>query len=72
MQLLNDCQTLEPSRLVSFSKYIYKKTYNILNKMLYKTFEGKSIEILRNNFKDDKSYYTAIMKAKGFNQRENK
>jgi hypothetical protein len=28
--------------------------------------DGKSIEIMRNNFKDDKSYYLAIMKAKGF------
>ena len=37
--------------------------------MLYKTFEGKSIEILRSNYKDDKSYYMAIMKAKGINQK---
>jgi hypothetical protein len=34
--------------------------------MLYKTSEGKNIEILRMNYKDDKSYYIAIMKAKGF------
>lgn len=40
--------------------------------MLYKTVDGKTIEILRTNYKDDKSYYISIMKAKGFNQRENK
>ena len=33
--------------------------------MLYKTSDGKVIEILRKNYKDDKSYYMAIMKAKG-------
>ena len=33
--------------------------------MLYKTSDGKMIEILRANYKDDKSYYLAIMKAKG-------
>jgi hypothetical protein len=37
--------------------------------MLYKTSEGKNIEIMRSNYKDDKSYYTAIMKAKGINQK---
>ena len=37
--------------------------------MLYKTSQGKSIEILRSNYKDDKSYYMAIMKAKGINQK---
>ncbi len=40
--------------------------------MLYKTSEGKNIEIVRSNYKDDTSYYTAIMKAKGINQKENK
>lgn len=34
--------------------------------MLYKTCDGKMIEILRVNYKDDKTYYIAIMKAKGF------
>ena len=34
--------------------------------MLYKSFDGKNVEILRSNFKDDKTYYLAIMKAKGF------
>ncbi len=34
--------------------------------MIYKSSDGKNIEILRNNYKDDKSYYIAIMKAKGF------
>ncbi len=34
--------------------------------MLYKTSDGKMIEIMRTNYKDDKSYYMAIMKAKGF------
>ena len=34
--------------------------------MLYKTAEGKMIEILRKNYKDDKAYYLAILKAKGF------
>ncbi len=33
--------------------------------MLFKTIDGKVVEILRANFKDDKSYYTAILKAKG-------
>jgi len=33
--------------------------------MLYKTSDGKNIEIMRTNYKDDKSYYMAIMKAKG-------
>ena len=40
--------------------------------MLYKTSDGKMIEIMRTNYKDDKSYYMAIMKAKGFNQTANK
>ena len=34
--------------------------------MLYKTIEGKNVEILRANYKDDKSYYMAIIKAKGY------
>ena len=34
--------------------------------MLYKISEGKYIEILRSNYKDDKSYFTTILKAKGF------
>ncbi len=34
--------------------------------MIYKTLDGKTIEIMRNNYKDDKSYYLSIMKAKGF------
>jgi hypothetical protein len=34
--------------------------------MLYKSSEGKNIEILRVNYKDDKSYYLAILQAKGF------
>ena len=33
--------------------------------MLYKMSDGKVIEIMRANYKDDKSYYLAIMKAKG-------
>ena len=37
--------------------------------MLYKTNDGKNIEIMRSNYKDDISYYTAIMKAKGINQK---
>ena len=32
--------------------------------MLYKTAEGKYVEILRSSYKDDKSYYAAIIKAK--------
>jgi hypothetical protein len=40
--------------------------------MLYKTSDGKNIEIMRSNYKDDKSYYMAILKAKGINQKENK
>ncbi len=34
--------------------------------MLYKSNEGKNIEIVRSNYKDDKAYYLAILKAKGF------
>ena len=34
--------------------------------MLYKTPEGKYVEILRINYKDDNSFYRAILKAKGF------
>jgi hypothetical protein len=34
--------------------------------MLYKSKEGKNVEILRSNYKDDKSYFSAILKAKGF------
>lgn len=34
--------------------------------MLYKSADGKNIEIMRNTYKDDKTYYIAIMKAKGF------
>ncbi len=34
--------------------------------MLYKSVDGKNVEIIRNNYKDDKTYYLAIMKAKGF------
>jgi hypothetical protein len=34
--------------------------------MLYKSVDGKNIEIMRSQYKDDKSYYTAILKAKGF------
>lgn len=33
--------------------------------MLYKSTDGKSIEVMRFNYKDDKSYYLAILKAKG-------
>ena len=41
--------------------------------MLYKSIDGKTIEIVRLNYKDDHSYYTAILKAKGFtNQIVNK
>ena len=36
---------------------------------LCKTNDGKNIEIMRSNYKDDISYYTAIMKAKGINQK---
>jgi hypothetical protein len=32
--------------------------------MLYKTHDGKTVEILRSNYIDDKSYYLAILKAK--------
>jgi hypothetical protein len=35
--------------------------------MLYKTIDGKNVEILRIDYKDDKSYYMAILKAKGYN-----
>jgi hypothetical protein len=38
--------------------------------MLYKTSDGKMIEILRKSYKDDKSFYLAIMKAKGFQSKE--
>ena len=34
--------------------------------MLYKTPDGKLIEIMRTNYKDEKTYYMAIMKAKGY------
>jgi hypothetical protein len=34
--------------------------------MLYKTIDGKTVEIMRLNYKDDKSYYMAIIKAKGY------
>ena len=34
--------------------------------MLFKTSDGKIIEILRSNYSDDKSYYMAIMKIKGY------
>ncbi len=39
--------------------------------MLYKAVDGKNVEILRIHYKDDKAYYMAIMKAKGYltNQR---
>jgi len=37
--------------------------------MLYKAADGKNIEILRINYKDDTSYYIAIMKAKGLYQK---
>jgi|688.fasta_scaffold2893605_2 hypothetical protein len=37
--------------------------------MLYKTIDGKNVEILRMNYKDDRSYYIAIMKAKGYYQK---
>jgi len=36
--------------------------------MLYKSVEGKIVEIIRTNYKDDKAYYLAILKAKGFYQ----
>ena len=40
--------------------------------MLYKTIDGcKYLEILRMNYKDDKSYYIAILKAKGYPLPEN-
>jgi hypothetical protein len=32
--------------------------------MLYKTADGKLIEILRKNYKDDVAYYNAIMDIK--------
>ena len=34
--------------------------------MLFKTIDGKSVEILRTNYSDDKYYYMAIMKIKGY------
>jgi hypothetical protein len=34
--------------------------------MLYKTNDGKHVELLRVNFKDDTAYYMAILKAKGY------
>lgn len=42
--------------------------------MLYKATDGKSVEIMRLNYKDDKTYYLAILKAKGLftNQTVNK
>jgi hypothetical protein len=37
--------------------------------MIYKTVDGKNVEILRISYKDDTSYYIAIMKAKGYFQK---
>ena len=37
----------------------------IINNMIFKTPDGKNIEIFRSKFNDDVSYYTFIMKAKG-------
>ena len=34
--------------------------------MLFKTKEGKLVEILRSSYKDDKTYYLAIMHLKGY------
>ena len=34
--------------------------------MLFKTVEGKYVEILRSHYLTDTAYYTAIMKAKGY------
>ena len=34
--------------------------------MIYRTCDGKNIEISRSNYIDDKSYYISILKAKGF------
>ena len=34
--------------------------------MLYKTIDGKMVEIVRTNYKDDRTYYMAILKAKGY------
>ena len=33
--------------------------------MIYKSADGKHVEIVRSHYKDDKSFYTAIIKAKG-------
>ena len=32
--------------------------------MLYKTFDGKLLEIVRKNYNDDESYYKAIIEIK--------
>jgi hypothetical protein len=41
--------------------------------MLYKIVDGKNVEIMRSQYKDDTAYYLAILKAKGFlNQTANK
>jgi hypothetical protein len=37
--------------------------------MIFTTHDGKNVEIVRSNFKDDKSYYTFIIKAKGLIQK---
>ena len=34
--------------------------------MLFKTKEGKLVEILRSSYKDDKTYYLTIMYLKGY------
>ena len=34
--------------------------------MLYKAPDGKYVEILRSHYKDDKTFYLAILKVKGF------
>ncbi len=33
--------------------------------MIYKSSDGKHIEIMRSQYKDDTSFYMAIIKAKG-------
>ena len=33
--------------------------------MIYRTYDGKIVEIYRSSYTDDKSYYISIMKAKG-------
>ncbi len=37
--------------------------------MLYKTSDGKIIEILRKNYRDDVSYYNAIIQTKQTKQK---